>query len=396
MNGKMLNFLKILGIKTKATSAFSPFENGIVERHNGVIKITMTKLNADYRTLADDMTRINMVLHRAIFAKNSMMNLNGYSPFLRTFGVDVSIIPSIETESVVITDVWVKEQMDAVHKVRKAFLEAESDQRIKAAMNRKADPYHIPLPIGSQAMYYRDGKKGEKGWHGPGKIIDRDGSEYTIKHGRNLLSIHKRDIRKFRSSVEFENDEMTMKKKNEQVLMRNDEEIDCEANLINKNEQESKMTKCERSGDVTTCMRILTEKTCHAQRHKPSKSIEEIAKNIFKYSFVCAECLFVNQRQLVINHLLSCGISDNNLKDCINIMDATPRKWTRHEFKIRTGEIAKDVAKGFLITTQQYGFAVEELNNLGSRRQRTTLQLTTEQSNQSSSATSDGETSQDD
>ncbi len=48
-------------------------------------------------------------------------------------------------------------------------------------------------------------------------------------------------------------------------------------------------------------------------------------------------------------------------------LDVTTRKKSRYEFKIRTGEVSKEVVKGFLITTQQYGFAVEQLNFLGSR-----------------------------
>ncbi len=76
-------------------------------------------------------------------------------------------------------------------------------------------------------------------------------------------------------------------------------------------------------------------------------------------------------------------------------MDATPSKRTRYEFKIRTGEITKDVAKGFLITTQQYGFAVEQLNNLGPRTLRhNSCNQERDRQNQSSSATSDSETAE--
>ena len=80
-----------------------------------------------------------------------MMDYNANSPFLRTFGVDAILLPSLETESVVITDNWVRDQIENIKKVRKAYLEAEADERIKAALNRKADSFHQPISVGAQA-----------------------------------------------------------------------------------------------------------------------------------------------------------------------------------------------------------------------------------------------------
>ncbi len=119
--------------------------------------------------------------------------------------------------------------------------------------------------------------------------------------------------------------------------MRKEETIDLDKNLIKENNEESLMTKCEMCEVATTCMRTLCKKTCHAQRNKPSKSIDEIANKIFEYIYICPDCFFVNQRQLVLNQLVSAGISDKNLTDCVSIMDSTPSKQTRYEFKIRTG-----------------------------------------------------------
>ncbi len=256
--------------------------------------------------------------------------------------------------------------MDTIKKVRKAYLEAEANERIKAARNRKSDSFDEPIPVGSQAMFYRDGKKGEKGWHGPGRIIDRDGADYTIKHGRNLISVDKRDIRNFRSSFEFEKDEKRSVNKNGNLMMRNERTNNEKQYLINEIGEKCVSTKCKLCETVTTCMLTLIKRTCQVQRNKPSISKEEIANNLFRHSYICPDCLFVNQRQLDINQFMSVGISDANLRGCVDIMDVTPMKKSRYEFKIRTGEVSKDVVKGFLITTQQYEFAVEQLNNIGS------------------------------
>ncbi len=39
--------LDVLGIRISTTAAYSYFSNGIVERHNGIIKTSMTKLRDD-------------------------------------------------------------------------------------------------------------------------------------------------------------------------------------------------------------------------------------------------------------------------------------------------------------------------------------------------------------
>ncbi len=69
---------EIMGIRDTTTAAYSPFINGVVERHNAVMKNTMTKLNADPNL---DFLQQNDVLQYAVMAKNSLMNQRGFSPF---------------------------------------------------------------------------------------------------------------------------------------------------------------------------------------------------------------------------------------------------------------------------------------------------------------------------
>ncbi len=92
---------------------------------------------------------------------------------MRVFGKQMNVVAGIEHESVTITDPWVKKQMNEIQQVKTAYLQSEADERIAAAMRRKADPYQAPISIGTDVMYYRDGQKNHKGWHGPGKVIDR-------------------------------------------------------------------------------------------------------------------------------------------------------------------------------------------------------------------------------
>ena len=74
--------------------------------------------------------------------------------------------------------------MQGIQQAKRPYLQSEADERLAAAMKRKADPYQPPISFGIDVMFYRDGKKSFKGWHGPDKVKDRKRSDYTIKHGR--------------------------------------------------------------------------------------------------------------------------------------------------------------------------------------------------------------------
>ncbi len=72
VTAQTLNFVNVMGIKTKTTSAYSPFSKGIIERHNGVLKSTLNKIIKEYRSYEHRDTRLNMAIRHALFAKNSL------------------------------------------------------------------------------------------------------------------------------------------------------------------------------------------------------------------------------------------------------------------------------------------------------------------------------------
>ncbi len=81
----LIEILGILGIRQMTTAAYSPFSNGVVERHNAVIKNTMDKLQNDssFKSLEPE-----ILLSHAVIAKNSLLNRHGFSPFQLVFGKD--------------------------------------------------------------------------------------------------------------------------------------------------------------------------------------------------------------------------------------------------------------------------------------------------------------------
>ena len=83
-NGEeMPELLGTMGIRIATTAAYSPFSNGIVERHNAILKTMMDKLRDD-----DDLRELDheTILKQACFAKNCLLIRHGFSPFQLVFG----------------------------------------------------------------------------------------------------------------------------------------------------------------------------------------------------------------------------------------------------------------------------------------------------------------------
>ena len=69
-----IDFCENFNIKIKTTAAESPWSNGICERHNASITETLLKVKEDSKCDWDT------ALAWALSAKNSLINVNGFSP----------------------------------------------------------------------------------------------------------------------------------------------------------------------------------------------------------------------------------------------------------------------------------------------------------------------------
>ena len=106
------------------THSYSPWSNGLCERHNYILTETLLKIKeegkCDWET----------ALAWAISAKNSLINVKGFSPYQLVFGRNVSL-PSVVTDKPPALEgstesCTVVEHLTALHSARKAFVAAES------------------------------------------------------------------------------------------------------------------------------------------------------------------------------------------------------------------------------------------------------------------------------
>jgi hypothetical protein len=116
------------GIEILATAAYSPWSNGICERHNLTLSETVEKVKADRQCSWDT------ALSWALMAKNSLSNIHGFSAQQLVFGTNPNLpsvisdkLPALEGKT---TSRLVGEHMSALFDARKTYTEAECSERI--------------------------------------------------------------------------------------------------------------------------------------------------------------------------------------------------------------------------------------------------------------------------
>ncbi len=358
-NSKLNSLMGLLGIKVLNTAAYSPFSNGIVERHNVVIKATLTKMNHEYHMSGWGENQAETALAHAIFAKNSMLSIQGYSPLMRACGCNVKLMPRLEDEQIVVNDKWVQQRVNEIVNVRQSFLKAENDVRIKSAIQRQANQIPLDIQVGEEVMYYRDGPRDTKGWRGPARVVSVENKTFTLKHDSQFIAAHGRDIRKFRRDHTFKwGKEPTIKNRN--PLMRNAEENNEEESVIKikrKQATDKQLKRCQFCAAMRTCMSVLTPKTHKDQRNKIPNNLIELGERFFVKSFVCSDCLQVLHQQLTTELFNNSSISDNLLNNLYQIVEKMG-SGQKQDYRVVVSceNTDENVIQAFIFNTMQYGF----------------------------------------
>ncbi len=293
-----------------STPSFSPFANGIVERHNGILKQTMDKMENEYLSMKRESNTDNLILAHATYAKNATLTSGGYSAFMKAYGKDIHLTAGLESQHIRVTDEWVGKRVEQILSARKAVLEAENEMRIKHAMNRKADPVLEELAQGDKVQYYREMCAKEKcAWRGPAKVISINGKNITILHDNPIISAHHRDVRKIRNDSEFKWGAAPLIEKINKEMTTNDETNCKEPSLIKKNQKslmKPKKTQCHFCHAWRACVNILVPRTTSKRSRKQLKSVASVISCLFLNRFVCSDCLQYSRNRAVIDFISGC------------------------------------------------------------------------------------------
>ena len=185
MNEKFKEMCEKLGIKLMSTGANSPWQAGIVERNHMVVDNILEKLMADQPKVP-----AKQLLPHAIFAKNSLVTVYGYSPSQLVFGQNPKIPgipynqpPANETK---IESQIIAERLQSLFSARQGYMQVENSSRLKRALISKIPaPKLIHYELGDN-VYYKHGQ--DNTWKGPAKVIGIDNKIIFLRQGRFILA----------------------------------------------------------------------------------------------------------------------------------------------------------------------------------------------------------------
>ena len=150
-NDEFLSLCETFNINVKVTAAQSPFSNGPVERHNLIISEMLDKV------IEDTKCNISIALSWCLNAKNSLNNVHEFSPYQLAIGQNpklpsnfVNKPPALSRED---TYKIISDNLQALHRSREAFIQAESFEGIKRALNHNIRSSSDNVHINGEIVY---------------------------------------------------------------------------------------------------------------------------------------------------------------------------------------------------------------------------------------------------
>ena len=181
-NPELLETMEQFNIEVCATAAYSPWSNGTCERNHAVVDLMVNKMLEESPGL-----KLDIALAHAVNAKNSLHNHNGFAPIQLVTGtlpnlptVINSKLPALET----IISPELENHLSAMHSARRAFVKAESSEKIKRAIRHPVRSCEQIFQNGDKVFYKREDNPR---WRGPGKVLGHLGSIVYVIHGSRLV-----------------------------------------------------------------------------------------------------------------------------------------------------------------------------------------------------------------
>ena len=184
----MKDLLRIHGIVLRYTGVEAPFQLGRGERQGGLFKELLYAAMEERQVIG--VNQVKVLVGETCVVKNMKLNHQGFTPYQWVLGklpIDVTSLTSEESEGKYLgVQDAIQEPEDEFgirlqvrQAAKAAFTKVDSSRRIRAALLRKSTPLRGPYQQGDLVCFHRRGR-----WHGPGRIIGRDGrAAVWIVHG---------------------------------------------------------------------------------------------------------------------------------------------------------------------------------------------------------------------
>ena len=208
-----VNFVRTLGspfCKGKAlnhASQTEAWQKGRIERHSQIVKNMLHRY--DQEKTIEDVQEFDTVLRACLPSKNALSRQDGFSPEQIVLGKSPKVTASLTSDEQVAShsladgsdlDCEKFRRILRFALARKMFLLADNDAAIRRALLRKSCPPVDTYTIGQHVMYWKKkntfGRREVGRWHGPARIVCRDGSTTMwIAHGDKLLRCAPENLR---------------------------------------------------------------------------------------------------------------------------------------------------------------------------------------------------------
>ena len=195
-------------IKSRVSAAESHWQLGRVEAHGKIIKEILSRMDSEHE-IADEQ-EFRLCLRQAVWAKNSLSRVKGYTPEQAVFG-KMSRLPGsiVSDEDASAHSLASSESPEGVsfrrslqrrEQARVALVKADNDNSYRRDLLRRSRPPRQTFEAGDWILYWRAQKGGGSGgkgrWHGPGQVICSEGSKVVwISHCGQLIRASPEQVR---------------------------------------------------------------------------------------------------------------------------------------------------------------------------------------------------------
>ena len=271
-----------LNIEVMNTAAYSPWQNGICERNHAVVDNCVAKILEDQPKL-----NLEVALVWAVNAKNSLSMVYGWSPYQLVFGSNPNMPNVINDKHPALENTTVSKNfakhLNALHSSRRAFIQAESSERVRRALRHKIRASGECYQQGDHVYYKRND---ENKWKGPGTVIGQDGKIVFVRHGSIYVRVP--PCRLIRCGTEFSvegNKGTSNKEQNESdrlsktSLVANESDSESE----NETEKEHEPLNLEEEPEidpVPILPEVQIQQNAEIVRPKEKQNIPSIGENI--------------------------------------------------------------------------------------------------------------------
>ena len=174
-------------IVMQSSAGYSPFSNGMVERHHAMLAEMTVK------TKQESNCSWEVAMSWSLSAKNSMQMFGGFSSYQMTIGFNPTLPNVIDNELPALAEETcvskvVEQNLKAMHAAREQFARCESSAKIKKALKSNVRTCNDEFFDNNEKVWYK--RNDSKEWHGPAIVLGRENQCIIVKHGNQYIKVH--------------------------------------------------------------------------------------------------------------------------------------------------------------------------------------------------------------